>query len=177
MKNLYDIRKLILACLFVAMGLLLPQAFHWFKMSSFIFLPMHIPVLLCGFICGPYLGLLCGLIVPVLSSLLTGMPPLYPVASYMACELAAYGFFSGFLYSRFKLHKVAIYYALVGALLLGRMVLGISQALLLGFGKFAFAPFVTSAFVTAFPGILVQLIIIPAIVVAINKSPVGGILD
>ncbi|MGL6174778.1 MAG: ECF transporter S component, partial [Cellulosilyticaceae bacterium] len=133
---------LILAALFTALGVLFPMVFHAFGMGGPIFLPMHIPVLLCGLICGWRYGGLVGLIVPFLSSILTGMPPIYPVAVYMAIELITYGIVSGVLIKKYN-----TLVALIGAMLVGRMVLGIGQFVILGLsGKvFGLAGFLTSA--------------------------------
>ncbi|MEG3041536.1 MAG: ECF transporter S component, partial [Clostridium sp.] len=89
--------NMVISALFIAIGILLPQMFHSLGMSGTIFLPMHIPVLLCGLICGWRYGALVGIIIPLFSSVLTGMPPIYPVGVSMAFELAAYGAASGIL--------------------------------------------------------------------------------
>jgi len=132
-----------------------------------MFLPMHIPVLLCGLVCGWRYGMITGIIVPIISSFLTGMPPLYPVGIAMALELAAYGAIIGILSERMN-----VIAALVGAMLGGRVVLGISNVILMGLaGKsYAFSAFIAGAFVTALPGIILQLILIPAIYLILEKS-------
>lgn len=149
------------------MGLLLPQVFHVFGAGT-VFLPMHIPVLLCGFICGGPYGLLCGLITPFLSSVFTGMPPMFPTGISMMLELATYGFLTGFLYE--KAEKT--YVSLIGAMLGGRVVSGVSKAVLMGFsgGSFGMQAFISSAFITAWPGILLQLLVVPALVLALKKA-------
>ena len=91
---------MIWAAFFVTLAVLVPTIFHAVGGLGKVFLPMHIPVILCGFICGPYFGLLCGVIAPILSSMITGMPVLIPSGIIMAFELACYGFVSGFLYGR-----------------------------------------------------------------------------
>lgn len=159
--------KLVLAGLFTAMGVGLPIAFHAFSLSGSIFLPMHIPVMLCGIVCGWRYGMITGIIVPMISSFLTGMPPLYPVGVAMALELAAYGTIIGILSGRMN-----IIAALVGAMLGGRVVLGISNVILMGLaGKsYTFSAFIAGAFVTALPGIILQLILVPAIYLILEKS-------
>jgi len=159
--------KLVLAGLFTAMGVGLPIAFHAFSLSGTIFLPMHIPVLLCGLICGWRYGMITGIIVPILSSFLTGMPPLYPVGAAMALELAAYGAIIGILAGRMN-----VIVALIGAMLGGRIVLGISNVVLMGLaGKsYTFSAFIAGAFVTALPGIILQLVLIPAIYLILDKT-------
>lgn len=161
-----SVYQLVLAGLLTALGILLPSIFHAFGVSGSIFLPMHIPVLLCGMLCGYRLGGLCGILVPLLSSLITGMPPMYPVAVYMICELAAYGLIAGLL-----IKKTNVIVSLIGALIGGRVVLALAQLVIMGFGgnTFALNAFVTSAFVTALPGIIVQIIVVPLIVILVNK--------
>lgn len=162
-----QVQKLTATAICIAMGLLLPQVFHVFGAGT-VFLPMHIPVLLCGFICGGPFGFLCGLLTPLLSSVFTGMPAIFPTGISMMLELATYGFLTGILYE--KTEKT--YVSLVGAMLGGRIVSGVSKAILLGFsgGSFGMQAFLTSAFITAWPGILIQLVIIPPLVLALKKA-------
>lgn len=159
--------KLVLAGLFTAIGLALPVAFHAMSLSGSIFLPMHIPVLLCGLVCGWRYGLVTGIAIPLLSSVLTGMPPVYPVALAMAFELAAYGAVIG-LVSK----KLNVFAALIIAMLSGRAVLGIANVALLGLsGKsYAWSAFIAGAFVTALPGIIMQLILVPVIFAILQKN-------
>jgi thiamine transporter ThiT len=161
--------QLVLAAMFTALGVLLPIAIHPFGISGSILLPMHIPVILCGFIVGWKHGALVGFVVPFISSFITGMPPLYPYAISMAFELAAYGFFAGYLSEKFN-----VIVSLIGAMLAGRVVMGIVNVVLLGLsGKtYAFSAFIAGAFVTALPGIIIQLILIPAIMIALKKTNV-----
>lgn len=162
-------KNLVMGSFFLALGLMLPYFFHFIGMSGTIFLPMHIPVLLCGFILGGRYGFIVGLLTPLLNALLTGMPPLYPIAISMALELAAYGFVAGYLY---KNKKVQITLSLISAMLLGRAVFGIANYLLLTLGgkKFVLKMFLTSAFVKSIWGIIIQLILVPIIVKAIEKN-------
>lgn len=167
-NNKHTIYQIVLAGLFVAMGILLPQVFHMIPNFGQIFLPMHIPVLLCGIICGWKLGGVAGFLVPVLTSIFTGMPPM-PVVIWMTFELIAYGIIAGLLAKQQTLKST--YAALIGAMIGGRIVLAISQLAILGFGGKAMpmTVFLTGAFVTALPGILIQLILIPLIVILYNK--------
>lgn len=160
-------RDLVIAGLLTAIGIAMPSLFHMVSISGQVFLPMHIPVLLCGFICGPALGGICGFLVPFICGMITGMPPLFPVATYMAFELLAYGVLTGILGK-----KMNVYAALIISMLGGRLVLGVAQALCLGIaGKtFMFKAFLTGAFVTALPGIIVQIILVPAILLILQKS-------
>ena len=130
---------------------------------------MHIPVLLCGLLCGWPFGAACGLIGPLLSSLLTGMPPAFPTLPAMMLELCAYGVLTGLFYRKLRRN---LYLSLIGAMLGGRAVSGIANAVLLGIaGKpYGFTVFLTSAFVTALPGIVIQLVAVPLLVAALQKA-------
>ena len=169
--SMTNTKRLILAGLCVALGIVLPVAFHSVANAGSIFLPMHIPVLLCGLICGWPYGLACGVLAPLLSSLITGMPPMAFLPS-MLCELAVYGFVSGLLMRFVKTGKLLadLYISLVGAMLLGRLVLGLLNAVLFRAGEYSVALWTTSAFVTALPGIVIQLAVIPVLVFALKKS-------
>ena len=164
-------KRLILSGLCIALGIVLPVAFHSVANAGSIFLPMHIPVLLCGLICGWPYGLACGVITPLLSSVITGMPPMAYLPS-MLCELAVYGFASGLLMRYVKTGKLLadLYVSLAGAMLLGRLVFGLLNALIFRAGDYSVAMWTTAAFVTALPGILIQLAVIPVLVLALKKS-------
>lgn len=167
------IKNLALAAMFVAVGMVLPFFTGQIPQVGKMLLPMHIPVLLCGFICGWKYGLAVGLILPLLRSVLFTMPPLYPVAIAMACELAAYGFIAGFLYQRSRWQcTLALYRCLLVAMLGGRIAWGVAQVLLLGLGStpFTWQAFMAGAVFNAIPGIALQLVLIPAIMVALNKT-------
>ncbi len=163
----HAILRLVTAALCLALGILLPIVFHAIGGAGAVFLPMHIPVLLCGLLCGPRLGALCGLATPLLSSAFTGMPPLYPIAVAMMLELAAYGLAAGLLKKRFQVHP-----SLVGAMLAGRIVLGVANTLLLGFGgkPYSLEAFLAASFVTALPGIAIQLVLVPILYLALEKA-------
>ncbi len=152
------------ACL--ALGLVLPQVFHLLGAGT-VFLPMHIPVLLCGFLCGWQYGLAVGAITPLLSALVTGMPPIFPTAVAMMFELATYGIVCGALYPRRN-----IYVALVSGMLAGRVVSGVANAVFMGVaGKaYTFSAFIAGAFVTALPGIIIQVIALPILVKLLERT-------
>ncbi len=166
--NQSKIKNLVGTGLCMALGLILPQLFHAIGAGP-VFLPMHIPILLCGLCFGWEYGLICGLITPFMSSILTGMPPLFPIGVGMMFELAAYGAIAGLLYRKFNLN---IYLALIGSMLVGRLVSGIASTFLFGLaGKaYGFQLFLMGAFVTGLPGIIVQLLIIPFLILALEKS-------
>lgn len=165
-----SVRDLVFTALCIALGVVLPQVLHFSvfgQQAGRILLPMHIPVLLCGFLCGWKYGGICGILVPVLSMLTTGMPPVFPVGIAMCVELCAYGLLAGLLYK--KLNR-DVYVALIGAMLGGRIVGGVATAILLGFKDYGFSVFATSYFVTALPGIVVQLALIPMLVHVLAKA-------
>ena len=145
----------------VAVGVLLPMIFHAAGASGSIFLPMHIPVLIAGLLLGPAVGTLVGLLTPVCSTLLTGMPPLFPSLPIMLPELAVYGGFAGILRRRFGLIP-----ALIGAMLLGRLAAGVMVWLLAQFVALPWTPVVyLAAMVTkGIPGMIIQLLFVPLLV-------------
>lgn len=166
-------KKLVTAALCAALGVVLPMAFHFVPNAGSVLLPMHIPVLLCGLACGWPYGLACGILAPLLSSLLTGMPPAAYLPS-MLCELAAYGLISGLMaqFVRPKNRVAGVYVQLVGAMLVGRVVYGLVNALIFRAGAYSFEIFFTAAFVTALPGIIIQLVFLPPILLLLEKARV-----
>lgn len=162
-------KSLVKGSVFLALGLIIPYIFHSTGIPGTIFLPMHIPVLLCGFILGKKYGLLIGAITPFLNSVISGMPPIYPVAISMGFELATYGFLSGYL---FKDKEYSIYTSLISAMIVGRFVSGISNYLLLSLGgkPYVLGMFLGGAFIKPIWGILIQLALIPAIVKGLENS-------
>ncbi len=168
-------KNLSLAGMFLAIGLLLPFLTGQIPQIGNMLLPMHLPVLLCGLICGWKYGLAVGFILPLLRYALFGMPPIMPTGLAMAFELATYGLVVGLLYSRSKWQcVVALYKCIITAMILGRVVWGVAQVLLLGIGGevFSFQMFIAGAFVNAIPGIIIQLVLIPVIMVALDKTGV-----
>lgn len=175
-----SLKNMVLAAMFLGLGLVLPFLTGQIKWIGNMLLPMHIPVLLCGLICGWQYGLVIGFILPVMRSMLFGMPPLYPTAVSMSFELAAYGFIIGFLYSHSRWQCVkSLYRCMIIAMLSGRIIWGIAQALLLGLGDNGFTvhAFVSGAFLNAIPGIILQLILIPSIMVLLNRAKLVPFLN
>jgi len=164
-------KRLIFAGLCVALGVVLPVAFHSIANAGSILLPMHIPVLLCGLVCGWPFGLACGALTPLLSSLFTGMPPAAMLPSMIA-ELAVYGLVSGLLMQKIKTGKLLLdlYLSLIAAMLAGRLVFGLLNALIFRAGSFSLPLWLTASFVTALPGIIIQLIVLPVLVLALQKT-------
>ncbi|MEG0329655.1 MAG: ECF transporter S component [Longicatena sp.] len=162
-----NVKRLTLSAFFLALGLILPFTFHSIGPSGgAFFLPMHIPVLLCGFICGPSYGALVGVITPLLSSAITGMPVLMPTGIAMMLELMTYGFLSGLL-----IQKKNVYVSLLFTMFVGRIVSGVANLVLLSYlGKaYTLAIFLSAAFVSALPGIILQILIIPLLLNVVKK--------
>jgi len=164
-------KKLVITAMFVAVGIVLPLAFHTIPNAGRIFLPMHIPILLCGLIIGFPYGLACGIITPLLSSLITGMPPAAMLPA-MVCELAAYGTVSSIMmrYIPVKNLFTRTYISLIGAMLVGRIFFGMVNAVIFLAGSYSMQMWLTTAFITALPGVAIQVVIIPLIVLALQKS-------
>ena len=162
---------LVLAGMFLALALVLPFLTGQIPEIGAMLCPMHIPALLCGFFCGWPWGLAVGAVAPVLRSLLFGMPPMFPVAAAMSFELAAYGLVSGLLYGILPRRKSTIYLALLAAMVAGRLVWGAARFVFAGLDASAFglAAFWAGAVTTAVPGIAVQLLLIPVLVMTLEK--------
>lgn len=166
------IRRLTYSALYLAIALVLPFLTGQIPEIGSRLCPMHIPALLCGFTCGWPYGLAVGAISPLLRSVLFGMPKLYPSAVAMSFELAAYGLAAGLLYRCFPKKLWGLYASLIGAMVAGRVVWGIADFILLQLQGEAFtlAMFVSGALVTAVPGIILHLLLIPAIVTALERA-------
>ena len=171
-KQKEQIQNMVLSALLLAIGLVLPFLTGQIPEIGSALLPMHIPVLICGFICGWQWGLIVGFIMPLLRFLLFGFPPIYPNGIAMTFELATYGAVSGLLYSFFKKKTIGIYISLITAMLVGRVVWGMVRVVLLGFSDtevFTWAIFVADAFINAIQGIVLQIVLIPLLIMSINK--------
>jgi len=171
MKNSLSVRRLTLSAMLLAVGLLLPFLTGQIPQIGKMLCPMHLPVFLCGMVCGPFWGLAVGAITPVLRSALFGMPVMMPTAVGMAFELAAYGFVSGVLRRRLPRTIPALYAALIAAMIAGRCVWGLASIFLYGFtsASFTWQLFVSGGFVNALPGIVLQLIIVPPLAQALGR--------
>lgn len=166
-------KKLVLSALFLSLAFVLPFITGRIPQIGKSLLPMHIPILLCSFICGPYWGFTVGLIAPISRSLLLGgMPPIFPDAVGMTFELATYGFMAGTIYKLLKKKTWAVYPALIGSMISGRIVWGIVRFAMLGLfqTKFSFALFLSGGFTKAIPGIVLQIVLIPVIVIVLKKT-------
>ena len=172
MKNTFSVRRLTLSAMLMAVGMLLPFLTGQIQHIGNMLCPMHLPVFICGMICGPVWGLITGALLPLVRSMVFGMPVLMPAALAMAFELAAYGCISGLL--RRKLPKTLgmLFVSLVSAMILGRIVWGLVSVPVYGMaGKtFGWQIFVANGFVNAVPGMILQLIAVPAVVRALEKA-------
>ena len=171
MQPMSVVKRSILTAVCIALCVVLPQAFHAIPNAGQVYLPMHIPVLLCGLICGAPYGLLCGLAGPALSSLFTGMPPAAMLPS-MLVECAAYGLIAGLMMQLVRTKKLYpdLYISLLAAMIAGRIVSGVAKALIFSAGSYSMAAWVTGSFVTSLPGIVIQLVLLPTIVFALMKA-------
>ena len=168
-----NLLNLVLSAMFLALGLVLPFLTGQIKEIGNMLLPMHIPVMLCGLVCGPQYGLIIGAITPILRSSLFGMPVMFPSAIGMAFELATYGFVIGYLFSHAKWKCIkSLYRCLLTSMVCGRVVWGIVQCFLLGLGSngFTISMFLSSSILKAIPGIILQLVLIPAVMLILGKT-------
>lgn len=165
--------RLVLAALFMSIGLVLPFLTGQIPQVGKMLLPMHIPVFLCAFFCGWQYGVMVGLVLPILRSIAFGMPVFYPNAIGMAVELATYGLVAGLIYQMIKNKNVlAVYGAMLPAMIMGRIMWGLAQIVLLGIGGNSFTGqmFMAGAFMNAIPGIILQLILVPVVVSLLHRN-------
>ena len=172
--NKKAVKNLTASAVCLALCMLLPFLTGGIPQIGARIAPMHIPVLLCGFIAGPYYAAIVGFIAPPLRFILFGMPPILPTGVAMSFELAVYGALSGLLYKMLPKKTINIYISLIGAMLAGRIVWGIVRfamsALRIVPMPFTMEMFIAGAFVTALPGIIIHIILIPLIVIALKRS-------
>ena len=169
-QSIYD---LILAALCMALGIVLPFFTGQIPQIGGMLLPMHLPVLLCGLLCGWQYGGLVGFVLPLLRYAMFGMPPIFPTGIAMAFELAAYGIIAGYLYNHSRWQCViSLYRSLIAAMIGGRIVWGVVRVLLTGVSgePFTWQLFLSGAFLTAIPGIILQLVFIPVLMVALGRT-------
>lgn len=161
--------KVAYSGLLIAFGILLPQAFHVFGQSAgMTFLPIQIPILLAGLVLGPLYGGIVGIMVPVLSCILTGMPPV-PKVYFMLFELSMYGIVTGLL-----IRKMNVYISLLGAMLAGRILYGLALAggvYVLGIH----APFMNAAafwggIISGIPGMFIQIMVLPILYMVLKRG-------
>lgn len=167
-RNLFH---LVLTAMFLALAMVLPFLTGQIPQIGNMLCPMHIPILLCGFFCGPWYGCIIGFVAPLLRFVLFGMPPIFPTGVSMCFELAVYGMVSGILYRRLSQKPKNVYISLLVAMLAGRMMWGFVQVIIWGLGKskFGWAAFISGAFTTAIPGMIVQIVVIPILVITAKR--------
>ena len=165
-----NIKRMTLTALCIALCVVVPMAFHVIPNAGAVMLPMHLPVLLCGLVCGWQYGLLCGILGPLVSSVLTGMPPAAMLPGMMV-ECGMYGCVGGLMMEYIHTGSLYadLYISLPVAMLMGRVISGIVKALILTPGL-SFTAWATASFVTALPGISIQLILLPTLVVALTRA-------
>ena len=182
-KQSRGIKKLVLSAMFMAIGLILPFITGQIQQIGSMLLPMPIPVLFCGLVCGWQYGMMVGFILPLLRYLLFGMPPIFPIGVSMTFELAAYGAVIGLIMQQLSKKSAAgkgknyvlnLYVSLIGAMLAGRLVWGLVRFILtqVTMEPFTFEMFMAGAFLGAVPGIVIQVILIPGIMVVLERAGV-----
>ena len=168
-----NVKKLAVSAAMLAIGFLLPLLTAQIKVIGDTLLPMHLPVMLCGLLCGPQYGAIVGFLLPFLRSAFFSMPPIYPNAVWMSLELMTYGLVIGLVYGRGQTFNLwRLYIALITAMLSGRVVWGITKAVLLGVAGrgFTVGAFLVGGFADAVPGIILQLIFIPLIMKILDRT-------
>lgn len=170
MKHFLSLYRFTVAAMLLALALFLPFLTGQIPEIGSMLCPMHLPVLLGGYFLGPLYGLALGAVAPLIRSLWLGMPPLFPTAIAMCFELASYGFFAGLLHHRLPKTKWALYLSLIGTMLIGRATWGSVMVILCRLNNTAFgwSAFWGGAFLTALPGILLQIVLIPPLVLAVR---------
>lgn len=169
-KNIF-IKKLVYSGVFLAMALVFPFITGQLQSFGAALCPMHLPVLLCGFICGARYGAAVGATAPVLRFALFGMPALWS-ALPMAFELCAYGLCAGLLYKLLPKKAIYTYISLVCSMLAGRIIWGVASVAIAGLRETAFGleAFWLGAFAGSVPGIIIQIILVPAVVLALKRA-------
>ena len=174
MNKRNNILKLTLSALFLALAYVMPFLTGQIPTFGTMLCPMHIPVLLCGFICGWPWGLVVGLVAPLLRSLTLGAPVLFPMAICMSFELAAYGAASGVLHNAFPRKRPYIYCSLLISMIIGRLVWGAAMLVFLGItgSSFTISAFIAGAITNSIPGIIIQIVLIPIIVMLLENPKI-----
>lgn len=172
MKKNNSILKTSLSAMFLALAFVLPFLTGQIPQIGAMLCPMHIPVLLCGYVCGWPYGLAVGFIAPLLRSITLGAPPLFPKAVCMAFELAAYGASTGIMHKLLPKKNGFIYVSLLTSMIIGRLVWGLAMFICLGIkgDGFGFSAFMAGAVTNAMPGIIIQLVLIPILLILLKKS-------
>ncbi len=154
-----------MGAIFIVLALVFPMLFHLVHLGS-TFLPMFFPIALAGFLIAPPVAALVGFLAPLLSAFLTGMPPLYPpIAPLMAAE----GFVLAATISMTR-RKMGwgIYPSLITGILLQRLVMAVGVFLIAPLFRLPGEVFTAGMLISGIPGIILQLVAIPAIVLALE---------
>ncbi len=164
--------KIVYSAVCLALAMVLPFLTGQVQQIGNALCPMHLPVFLCGFLCGWPYGMVVGLVAPILRFAVFGMPVLMPMGVSMAFELATYGLVCGMLYKKLPKSNWNIYVSLIAAMLSGRVVWGVARFVLAGFQatEFPVSAFIAGALTNAVPGIVLQLVLIPVLVIALKKA-------
>lgn len=171
-KGMTRTRKITFSAIFLGLAMVLPFFTGQIPQIGSMLCPMHIPVLLCGFVCGAPWGFAVGVIAPVLRSVSFGMPQLFPTAIAMTFELAAYGACAGLFYRFLPKKNGFIYVSLIGAMIVGRLVWGLADWILLSAvgAEFTVAIFLSGAVISALPGIVLHIVLIPLLVIGMKRA-------
>ena len=171
-SNTLRVRKLVYAAVCMALCMVLPLLMGQIPEIGKMLSPMHIPVFLCGFLCGWPWGLAVGFFAPLLRSAVFGVPVLFPGGIAMAFELATYGLVSGILYGIFPKKVPFIYINLLISMICGRAVWGVARLILAGVSgnEFTYTMFIAGAITNAIPGIILHILLIPVIVMAMERA-------
>ena len=175
-----DVRSYIFTGVFVLLSVAVPLIFHQFHMAGATYLPMHIFVLITGLLFGWRAGLLVGLLTPLASYAVAGMPAL-PVLPQIIIELSAYGLVAGILREKFNLRLT---WSLLGAMVAGRLVLFLGVLVIYLIAGKVYSPLgleanpflvVWSVIKQGWPGIGIQLASIPAVIWLVGKLAVKNV--
>jgi riboflavin transporter FmnP len=171
-NNSKNVLKMVYAAICLALCMVLPLLTAQIPQIGSMLSPMHIPVLLCGFIAGPFWAAAVGFIAPLLRYAIFGMPPIMPTGIAMAFELLTYGLISGLLYKMLPKKTANIYVSLIAAMICGRVVWGIVRYIIAGIngGSFTFAAFMAGAVTNAIPGIILHIVLVPILVIALQRA-------
>ena len=166
------VKNLVYSAVCLALCMVLPFLTGQIRSVGNALCPIHIPVLLAGFICGPWWAMSIGAVAPLLRFVLFGMPVIFPLGIAMCFELATYGLVCGLLYRKLPKKVPCIYVSLITAMVLGRVVWGVMRALLSGVAQspFTWATFFAGAFTSAIPGIITHIVLIPLVVMALRRA-------
>ncbi len=172
-RRVFEARDLALGGLFGALGIVVPVLFHAAgpKVGP-IFLPMYLPILALGLLTSWQVAFIVGCVTPLLSSIITTMPPILPTGVLMVCELGLLAATA----SAARSWGLGIWPAAILALLAARCAgVGVYAAFgtMMGF-KLPLWQWAALSLGTSWPGMLLQLTVVPSAVHAIEKTSILG---